>query len=676
MKNITVFISSFLGRGHRWQLAALVALFFVAGCTVELYPPAQEVNNLPDGGKVDVLPDTIPRAFAFGPRIYWSQIVASDSSYSIAVTDANNKGRWLDSLRWVPSGPFVTVNGDTLSTRAYARDNSGVTGDNQVLTYNGSGSLTIESGNTVDMSDLLDNTDAQTIDTFLLSGNILSLSIESDGEAAKTVDLSGYLDNTDAQTIDTLTLQGDTMLQMSLSGDGAPVKELDLSALRSVIDSTRLTQDSILVYYQDGAEIGRDTIAGTGGGGADNLGDHTMTQNLVTNGNWISGDGGNEGIGVDAAGKVGVGTLTPSYAFDINSTDAIRLPVGTTAQNPTGATGLLRYNSDSTAFTGYYNAQWNRLIDLPYLQNNFWNTDGNDIWNSNSGNVGINTATPSAELEVNGDVKITGSATEQIKIEDASGRRWIWGVGNGLGGQARMQYYIGQNLRANMSLTNGFNFESYGSGGIVFDHPSSSSSDPVVINLRNRVGIGYNPSGYSDHLTIKENNIGNADADFIALLSETGNEVAVWADGGEIGIGITTPTALIHLKAGTATASTAPLKFTPGTNLTTPEAGAMEWDGTNLYITQTTGPTRKTIAYVDTDDGSASDTTDGSGDITVSHTLGSASITVTATATGTTFYHVQVHTKTSTTFKIRFFDAAGAAVTATAVTADWIAKLQ
>ena len=638
MKNITVLISSFLGRGQRWRLVALVALFFVAGCTVELYPPAQEVSDLPDGGKVDVLPDTIPRAFAFGPRIYWSQIIGSDSAYSIAVTDSNNKGRWLDSLRWVPSGPFVTVNGDTLSTRAYARDNSGVTGDNQVLIYNGSGSLSIEDGNTVDMSDLLDNTDAQTIDT--------------------------------------LTLQGDTMLQVSLSGDGAPVKELDLSALRSVIDSTRLTQDSILVYYQDGAEVRRDTIAGVGGGGADNLGDHTMTQNLVTNVNWISGDGGNEGIGVDAAGKVGIGTLTPSYILDLNSTDAVRLPIGTTAQQPTGATGLLRYNSDSTAFTGYYNAQWNKLVDLPYLQDNFWNTDGTDIWNSNSGNVGINTATPSAELEVNGGVKITGSATEQFKIEDASGRRWNWGVGNGLGGQARMEYYIGQSLRARMALTNGFNFDSYGSSGIVFDHPSSSSSDPVVINLRNRVGIGYNPSGYSDHLTIKENNIGNADADFISLLSETGDEVAVWADGGEIGIGVTTPTALIHLKAGTATANTAPLKFTSGTNLTTPEAGAMEWDGTNLYITQTTGPTRKTIAYVDTDDGSASDTTDGSGDITVSHTLGSASITVIATTTGTTFYHVQVHSKTSTTFKIRFYNSPGSAATSTAVTADWIAKLQ
>lgn len=54
---------------------------------------------------------------------------------------------------------------------------------------------------------------------------------------------------------------------------------------------------------------------------------------------------------------------------------------------------------------------------------------------------------------------------------------------------------------------------------------------------------------------------------------------------GQVGIGVTGPTAMLHLQAGTATANTAPLKFTAGTNLTAPEDGAMEFDGTHLYIT-------------------------------------------------------------------------------------------
>ena len=54
---------------------------------------------------------------------------------------------------------------------------------------------------------------------------------------------------------------------------------------------------------------------------------------------------------------------------------------------------------------------------------------------------------------------------------------------------------------------------------------------------------------------------------------------------GNVGIGQTSPTAVLHIKAGTATAGTAPLKFTSGTNLTTPEAGVMEYDGTSLFFT-------------------------------------------------------------------------------------------
>lgn len=58
-----------------------------------------------------------------------------------------------------------------------------------------------------------------------------------------------------------------------------------------------------------------------------------------------------------------------------------------------------------------------------------------------------------------------------------------------------------------------------------------------------------------------------------------------------------TLTGSLTLRAGTATVSTAPLYLTSGTNLTTAAAGAMEFDGTNLYFSPST--TRKTIAFTD-----------------------------------------------------------------------------
>lgn len=59
--------------------------------------------------------------------------------------------------------------------------------------------------------------------------------------------------------------------------------------------------------------------------------------------------------------------------------------------------------------------------------------------------------------------------------------------------------------------------------------------------------------------------------------------VRVNATGG-VGIGVDA-TAVVHLKAGTAAAGTGPLKFEPGTNLTTPEAGVIEYDGDHFTIT-------------------------------------------------------------------------------------------
>lgn len=47
-------------------------------------------------------------------------------------------------------------------------------------------------------------------------------------------------------------------------------------------------------------------------------------------------------------------------------------------------------------------------------------------------------------------------------------------------------------------------------------------------------------------------------------------------------------TAQIHLKAGSASANSAPLQFTAGTNETTPRAGVMEYDGTSLFFTNST----------------------------------------------------------------------------------------
>ena len=65
---------------------------------------------------------------------------------------------------------------------------------------------------------------------------------------------------------------------------------------------------------------------------------------------------------VDASNnRVGIGNASPDVALDIGSlTDAVHMPVGTTAQRPTGAAGYLRYNSTLGKFEGYTTA-WGEI---------------------------------------------------------------------------------------------------------------------------------------------------------------------------------------------------------------------------------------------------------------------------------------------------------------------------
>ena len=71
---------------------------------------------------------------------------------------------------------------------------------------------------------------------------------------------------------------------------------------------------------------------------------------------------------------------------------------------------------------------------------------------------------------------------------------------------------------------------------------------------------------------------------YMAIEDETYQSVFKITETGRVGISTETPTAMLHLKAGTATANTAPLKFNSGSLLSAIEAGAVEFDGSHLYL--------------------------------------------------------------------------------------------
>jgi hypothetical protein len=107
------------------------------------------------------------------------------------------------------------------------------------------------------------------------------------------------------------------------------------------------------------ATSGAVTVAGTlvvsnGGTGLTSL-----TAGRIPYGAGTSAFGNSANLFWDSSNnRLGVNTATPAVTAAFVGTDAMLLPVGTTAERPTGATGYLRFNTTTAAFEGYNGTAW------------------------------------------------------------------------------------------------------------------------------------------------------------------------------------------------------------------------------------------------------------------------------------------------------------------------------
>jgi hypothetical protein len=241
---------------------------------------------------------------------------------------------------------------------------------------------------------------------------------------------------------------------------------------------------------------------------------------------------------------------------------------------------------------------------------------------SSTGNVGIGSTAPLALLSVggNGSASYTADVTGTAHISTSLFTPLVLGgttnssmltlqSTSGVGTVDFINFLVGNNgaIEVMRMLTTGF-------VGIGTTIPQE------LLHLQRTGGATY---GSGSQLRIDSHSSGkrceihftdNVTVDaFISLLpsaTPASNWLSLSARGtesdfvivgnGNVGIGLTGATAGLHIKAGTASAGTAPLKLTSGTLLTAPEAGVIEFLTDKYYGTQTTGPTRKAFAMVDT----------------------------------------------------------------------------
>lgn len=135
---------------------------------------------------------------------------------------------------------------------------------------------------------------------------------------------------------------------------------------------------------------------------------------------------------------------------------------------------------------------------------------------------------------------------------------------------------------------------------------STGTSALSAINLQDsatsgwlyKLGSSYTTSGIYKSGALVLDNTGD-----VGLNASTGKAINFGVNGvvnnniTSSGIyvgGSAAASARLHISAGSSTAGTAPIKLTSGTNMSTAETGAIEYNGTELFFTRT-GTTRETL---------------------------------------------------------------------------------
>ncbi len=144
-----------------------------------------------------------------------------------------------------------------------------------------------------------------------------------------------------------------------------------------------------------------------------------------------------------------------SAILDIKSTSkGLLIPRLTQTQRnavATPATGLLIYQTDYTPGYYYYNGStWTALSGSGGSSNN-WTTSGTNIYNSNSGNVGIGTNTPTARLSIQTAINSTGwlhtGGADSIIVKESIG-----GTSAAIGTQSNHPFRFITNDAGRMSI--------------------------------------------------------------------------------------------------------------------------------------------------------------------------------------------------------------------------------
>jgi hypothetical protein len=288
----------------------------------------------------------------------------------------------------------------------------------------------------------------------------------------------------------------------------------------------------------------------------DNLGDHTATQNILLNGNWLSNDGDSEGLFVGSDGNVGIGTSSGTSALTVAGSiyglhaetffkmydvgDWSKFIIGNTNTDNEGVSIYINgydgdaAGSDYAGITHYGTSAENYRLTI----GNNW---GPVTFQENGGNVGIGTINPEAQMHIYDDTNDAFLRVESASSTDAAAIDFKAPGGFG-------EILFGGSSYADWGGVNTFAFVNVSDGPITFNHYQSGPKERMRITGAGYVGIGT--SNPQEKFTVDGNIrmqssgtarlVLSAETGYNSIFSYGGNHI-VFSTAGHVGVGINNP---------------------------------------------------------------------------------------------------------------------------------------
>ena len=172
----------------------------------------------------------------------------------------------------------------------------------------------------------------------------------ADGTTAATIANSTGVVTVPSAVLTTADINGGTADNVTIGGSTAAAGTFTTTtAVNSQVTNIKANDGTAAIVITDstGAVAISTAVDINGGNFTFNEGSASVDARFESNGD-------THALFIDGSeDHVGIMTSAPAYDLDISgSTDAVRLPIGNTAQRPTGATGIIRFNSQTGKYEG------------------------------------------------------------------------------------------------------------------------------------------------------------------------------------------------------------------------------------------------------------------------------------------------------------------------------------